>query len=77
MMSTINDVDYAFVNHTITTYYVTDVSECMKKCLLNPNCYSFNYGYDGEVEKMCELNNVTRAINRNCFVPRFGYVYYE
>lgn len=77
MSADIGNKDHALVNNTFEEHYVADVIQCLKKCLNNDKCFSFNFEYSGSASKKCELNNSTRAWARDRYLERPGFIYYD
>ena len=55
-----------------------DNGECLKECIDNIDCKSYNYKY-GEMgeTKRCELNNITRKNYDHFMISEYGFGYYE
>ncbi|XP_078380290.1 neurocan core protein-like [Oculina patagonica] len=77
MSADIGNKDHALVNNTFQEHHVADVTQCLKKCLNNNKCLSFNFEYFGSASRKCELNNSTRAWARDRYLKRPGFIYYD
>ena len=74
----VNFVGWRLSHHIIATHDVKDNGECLKECIDNIDCKSYNYKY-GEIEetKRCELNNITRKNYDHFMTSEYGFAYYE
>ncbi|XP_071795636.1 ficolin-3-like [Asterias amurensis] len=60
---------YVFQRKTVSSPVI-----CGRDCSMDPQCASFNYQID---DRVCELNNITRANSPDDFIESQGSVYYD
>ena len=62
----------ALAGHVISSLNATDVTQCMKLCLVTEQCKSFNFS---EQQKRCEVSNSTTEAKS--LKDQEGFNYYE
>ena len=75
----IDFVNKSLINHTFKmSTKIQSVDDCLKLCLEESNCCSFNIKLNVQKSKgYCEINNSTVVNHPMDLITKYGYIYYQ
>ena len=71
-------VDQTLLSQVIETVYVTDESDCHRRCMQIDTCKSFNVHppKSSAIKKTCDMSNQTRQMKPKQFKKKIGSSYH-
>jgi hypothetical protein len=73
----INFLDFALRGHILASFSVQSPIDCMRKCIEESICQSFNCEHVTKPTLQCELNYETKLTKPVFYVKRTGFTYHD
>ncbi|KAL9959857.1 hypothetical protein ACROYT_G033220 [Oculina patagonica] len=69
-----SEMHYVLAGHAYSTSEVDEYPSCLKSCLGDENCASFNYNF---ITRVCQLSNKTKSMEPASFIKKDYSTYTE